>query len=65
MPAHTHTIDQTAEMAAGPYTGSLRSGGGWINSGSAGGNVGHNHPLYPDNLNMAVSYIDVTLASKD
>jgi hypothetical protein len=68
IPSHTHTARHN------DGAGSVATGGSWVNSvgnilgtstGATGGGLSHNHSFTGSNINLAVQYVDIIMATKD
>jgi len=70
MPAHSHSFTNILSAGGGPYTPYNGYGSGGDNTGSTGGGGSHTHnftqPTFSGTaINLAVSYVDVIIATKD
>ncbi len=67
MPAHTHTVGgiQAASAAAGTYTLVNYPGVYGFTTSSQGSGDAHTHTFTGTAINLAVSYVDVIIATKD
>lgn len=67
MPAHTHQVggSQLASVAAGQYTLANYPGANNYTTSSQGSGDTHTHTFTGTAINLAVSYVDVIIATKD
>lgn len=68
IPSHSHTTNTTSGSDAGGPTGfvyEMRANGGTVNTGATGGGGSHNHSFSGTAIDLAVSYVDLIIASKD
>ena len=70
LPSHTHSVTWGQASGAGVGGGVYYAGGAQVNtstvtSGATGSGSGHTHSFTGTAINLAVSYVDVIIATKD
>jgi hypothetical protein len=70
LPSHTHSVSWGQASGAGVGNGVYYAGGTQVNtwtvtSGATGSGSGHTHSFTGTAINLAVSYVDVIIATKD